>query len=196
MAFWTTTPTGHRFEVAGVDGTDRRPLGADLQLAWGGCIDAWSPDSSRVAAQVSVDGTPAILVADLEEGTVNVVRPTDGVAECPLWSPGGDLLAFASVRAEGRNLEVMADDGSAPRRVAGESDGLVVSGANSWSSDGKWIYFDAGDGSGNAIYRADPASGAVERLTDRSQEAMRPRCRPTTSACPISHSGMESSASS
>ena len=178
MAFWTTTPTGHQFEVAGVDGSDRRRLGADLQLAWGGCIDVWSPDSSRVAAQVSVDGTPAILVADLEDEHVRVVRPTDGVAECPLWSPGGDLLAFANVRTAGSTLEVMAPDGSAARRVAGGSDGLVVSGANSWSSDGKWIYFDAGDGSGNAIYRADPASGALERLTDESQEAYAPALSP------------------
>ena len=108
MAFWTTTPTGHRFEVAGVDGTDRRRLGADLQLAWGGCIDARSPDSSRVAAQVSVDGTPGILVPTSRTSPSVSCDPPTGLpnARC------GHRAVTSRIRQRAHRREHPRGDGS------------------------------------------------------------------------------------
>ena len=61
----------------------------------------------------------------------------------------------------------------------GGLDGAVVSGPDSWSADGRWIYFDAAppDGPGR-IYRADVARGLSEPLTPESLGARGPALSP------------------
>jgi hypothetical protein len=68
ISFWTTSSSGDRLEVVGVDGTGRPTLTSGVRLAWNGCIDTSALDSHAVAAEVLVDGVARILVADTPGG--------------------------------------------------------------------------------------------------------------------------------
>jgi hypothetical protein len=178
VTFWTGVPGGNQLEIANVDGTDQRRLAAGLTLSWTGCIDVWTADSRHLAAQVRESGRPAILVVDVATGTASLLRPPDGTPECPLWSPDGLSIAFRNTSGGSRSLEVVGADGTGWRSIAGGADGLSVAGANSWSPDGVWIYFDAAQGGGNGIFRADARTGALERLTDEALRAYAPALSP------------------
>lgn len=166
VSFWTTGPGGDRLEVASLDGADRRILTGGLQLTWNGCIDTWSLDSGAVAASVKADGVARILVADVAAGSARLLTPSSVSATCPLWSPDGSLIAFAMKTGGPQTLGVIHLDGSAIRDIGGGLDGASVSGPDSWSPDGQWIYFDAGKvNEPHRIYRADVGRGVSEPLT-------------------------------
>ena len=84
-------------------------------MAWGGCIDTWSPDSRYLATEVTVDDSSRILVADSATGTGRLVTPDGVVAHCPLWSPDGRWIAFAEEATlwADRILAVIRADGTA-----------------------------------------------------------------------------------
>ena len=142
VAYWKVDPGGDQLMFSGIDGQARS--GADLGQAvtWAGCVDTWSPDSRYLASEVKVDGTSRILVADARTGTARLVTPDGMVAHCPLWSPDSQSIAFAQELSSGSSvLSVMRADGSDIHDVSGDIGGADVAGANSWSSDGTWIYF-------------------------------------------------------
>jgi Tol biopolymer transport system component len=61
----------------------------------------------------------------------------------------------------------MRRDGSDVREISGDLEGRDVSGANNWSPDSRWVYFDAG----GHIYRANVERGHSERLTAGGRNA-------------------------
>ena len=178
VTFWTAVPGGNQLEIANEDGSGRHRLAGGLALSWTGCIDVWTADSRFLAAQVSEADRAAILVVDVVADTARLLRPPEGTPECPLWSPDGRSLAFRSTSGDSRSLAIMGADGTGSRTVAGGPDRLNVAGANSWSPDGTWIYFDAGKDGGNGIFRADARTGALERLTDEALQAYAPALSP------------------
>ncbi len=106
-----------------------------------------------------------ILLVDVASGSGEIIGPI-GAAN-PLWSPDGQLLAFCYPR-EGRSvLAVMYADGSGVRKVSGDLGVFDVSGANNWSPDGAWVYFDAqrNNYSEAHIYRAHVDDAYSEQLT-------------------------------
>jgi len=70
-----------------------------------GSIDL-SPDGTRVALSVSGDGDGSIWVWDFERGTFERMIPA--ATASPVWSPGGDRLAF---RSEAGGVAWSAADG-------------------------------------------------------------------------------------
>jgi hypothetical protein len=179
VSFWTGSGGGTRLDVIGVDGANRRQLSSDLVIVRRGCVDAWSTDSRWLAADVEVAGVASILVVDVATGVGHLLGPPSDVPECPLWSPDGHWLAFAQVAADAtRTLAIINADGTGYRRITGDLDGLEVSGPNSWSPDGTWIYFDAKQGNRGRIYRSNVVTGASEQLTGDSLAAFAPTLSP------------------
>lgn len=178
IAFWEpATAGGDRLVIVGIDGSRRQEIPAG-PVVWGGCIDTWAPDSSRLLSEVELAGSSRLVVADVSAGTVSPVTPSGADAECGLWSPNGDAIAFA-ITAPGRpaGLAVMALDGSA-HRVIGGLDGFDVDGANSWSPDGRWVYFSASGNSTSRVFRADVILEVAQPLTDLALGAAAPALSP------------------
>ena len=179
VSFWTTTPSGDRLEVIGVNGTSRRTLTTGLHLTWNGCIDTWAMDSHAVAAEVLVDGVSRILVADVTTGLSRLLTPPEVGALCPLWAPDGGSIAFAMKSASGQTLAVIGIDGHGLRVISGLAADVVVSGPDSWSPEGSWIYFDAAvSGQPGRVYRADVARGVSQGLTLEALGAAAPALSP------------------
>jgi Tol biopolymer transport system component len=179
VSFWTTTAFGDELDVIGVDGTGRRTLTSGLRLTWNGCVDTWALDSHAVASEVLVDGLARIVVADVRTGSPRLLTPPGVIAHCPLWAPDGGTIAFAMESGAGRSLAVIGIDGQRLREISGLPGDVAVSGPDSWSPEGSWIYFDAvASGRPTRVYRADVARGVSQGLTLESLGAAAPALSP------------------
>ena len=168
IAYWTLARGGDdTLMFIGIDGQGRTPVSVPRPVAWGGCIDTWSPDSRYLASEVTADGAHRILIADSATATGRLLTPDGMVGHCPIWSPDGRWIAFTEDVTSGPAvLAVMRTDGTALRSVSGDIGGVDVGGPNTWSPDGTWIYFTtAGPDLGN--WRTNVALGLSTRLTDR-----------------------------
>jgi len=144
----------------------------------------WSPDGKRIAYVT----TPTTLLRD-ERRNAFVVDASTGAAEridggadvqgTPLWSPDGRSLAFTTLRQthpmvpdsmpfrEIQNAHLVLYDVATkrPRDVSAGFDNSP--GALTWTSDGKSLYFTAGDRVYSSVFRFDIASGKYTQLTQR-----------------------------
>ncbi len=183
VSFWTDHGDVDWLEVFRPDGGDRRRVAADLDMQGAGCIDQWSPDSAELAV-TAVDAATAavrILVVDLS-GRARYITPPEARATCPIWSPDGTWLAFAQDVDGYRHVAIARPDGTGLRDVSGDLDGANASGANAWSSDGKFVYFDAKQiwehsGQGR-IYRADVVEGRSQLVFERDRVGDAPQLSP------------------
>ena len=177
VTYWTDART--RLEVMGIDGTGRRQLAESFDVQGARCYDVWSPDSRRVAAEVLGDDGQGILVVDVATGDGRFITNPRLEAGCPLWSPDGRFLALGYAGQTGaRGIGVIAADGGAFRDIGGELDGRSVGGANSWSPDGAWVYFDASSEDGGRVFRANVAGGFSDALTIPGLSAFAPALSP------------------
>jgi dipeptidyl aminopeptidase/acylaminoacyl peptidase len=174
-SFWTHHIGVDWLEVIRTDGQGRRRLAADLTLLNGGCIDRWSPDSTRLAVTAIDDATrrERILVVDLDGSAVFISPPGDQ-AYCPKWSPDGNWVAFVHGTGGFRMVGIARPDGSELHDVSGDLHGTWPSGAIAWSADGRYVYFDAegGEHAGRGqILRADAIAGGSAPALDRVADA-------------------------
>ncbi len=70
----------------------------------------------------------------------NLTRSPRSSERYPSWSPDGSRIAFNSDRDGTHNLFLMDGDGHNLRQLTHEKT-PVVAGMQSWTADGKWIYF-------------------------------------------------------
>src|SRR5438552_3102110 len=143
--FWTNEASRSHLFAIGVDGRDRHELAIGLSVTWDPSIDTWSLDSRFLATEVTLGGVARILIVNVATGAARPVTPPGLAAHNPLWSPDDLWLAFTPETATGRGLSVIRTDGTELHDVAGDLHGLDVSGPDTWSPDGEWIYFNAGD---------------------------------------------------
>lgn len=176
VTYWTIGGGRTRLYVVGVDGEDRRELASDTVLVWTDSIDTWSSDSRFLATAVRLNDqgsvTEQIVVVDTATGTARTVTPRETIAHNPLWSPDDRRIAFTEVAGADHSLAIIGTDASGMRTVSGDLTG--VGGPDTWSPDGRWIYFDS-DGH---VYRASVDDGFTQRLTGDDLGAFAPASSP------------------
>jgi Tol biopolymer transport system component len=99
-----------RLMSAARDGSDVRTLSESESYNW----PRLSPDGTRLVLQ-RVDGrrgTPDLWVKDLSRGTETRVTSPPNHGGLPVWSPGGDRLAFLWGRLASAGIGIGASDGT------------------------------------------------------------------------------------
>jgi eukaryotic-like serine/threonine-protein kinase len=99
-----------RLMSAARDGSDVRTLSESESYNW----PRLSPDDTRLVLQ-RVDGrrgTPDLWVKDLSRGTETRVTSPPNHGGLPVWSPGGDRLAFLWGRLASAGIGIGASDGT------------------------------------------------------------------------------------
>jgi TolB protein len=86
-------------------------------------------------------GDTELFIVDPDTGDArNLTRSPGSSERYPSCSPDGSLVAFNSNRDGTHNLYLINADGSGLRQLTHEKKG-VEAGMQSWTADGRWIYF-------------------------------------------------------
>jgi serine/threonine protein kinase/Tol biopolymer transport system component len=116
----------------------------------------YSPDGRRIAFASNRSGSHQIWVTNSDgSGTVQLTFfRGPGYTASPHWSPDGRQIYFGST-AEGQyGVYVISSEGGQPKRLGSEA-------PESWSRDGKWVYFHRGD----EIWKRPSLGGKMIQIT-------------------------------
>ncbi len=134
---------------------------------------SWSPDGKRIAFGGSKDpdlssgGTETIYVVDVDGTKVRKLLEGNGPSGNPKWSPDGKEIAYTTSNGQefffyaNRYIAVIPAEGGTPRVITKEFDedpNLI-----DWAQDG--IYFTASQKTAAHLFRVDPSTRAVKRLS-------------------------------
>ena len=154
----------------------RRTAGKDLTV---GGFD-WSPDGAKIAFSATVDpdlihgGTSDIYILDLADDKVRRIVDQAGPDSSPLWSPDGRTILFSSAMgkavyfARNSRLAVVPAGGGAVRSLTDAFDENPY--AVAWNGDGIW--FSASQKTSGHLFRLDPASLGIERVSAPDRAAV------------------------
>ncbi|HEY6327995.1 MAG TPA: S9 family peptidase [Blastocatellia bacterium] len=156
-------------------GTDKMPeprrLTEGTSFTVGGF--SWSPDSERIAFSAARDpdlgssDTSDIYVLGVAGKSIKKVVDTKGPDTEPMWSPDGKSIVYQTANAQedfyylNGVLAVVPAEGGTPTLLTekfDENPNLLV-----WSQDG--IYFSASQKTYQHLFRVDPATKSIERIT-------------------------------
>src|SRR5579872_652040 len=134
---------------------------------------SWSPDGRRIAFDATRDpdlgsqDTQQVYVLDMNDHHVRKLLEMAGPNGNPKWSPDGKEIAFVTANGDkfffysNRYIAAVPADGGTARVLTKEFDedtNLI-----DWSADG--IYFNALQKTAAHVYRLDPATSAIRRLS-------------------------------
>ena len=134
---------------------------------------AWSHDGSTIAFSATVNPdliqgvTSDIYLLKLNDDSVRKIVATDGPDNNPRFSPDDKQIVFSSYMgdkvyfASNSRLAIVSAEGGTARSLTDsfdENPGLV-----DWKTDG--IYFTALQKTASHLFRVDPASGKITRIT-------------------------------
>jgi dipeptidyl aminopeptidase/acylaminoacyl peptidase len=134
---------------------------------------SWAPDGKRIAFSAAKDpdlgsqDSEQISVLDLSDLHVRKLTETSGPNTRPRWSPDGKEIAFVTANGQpffffsNRYIATVPAEGGKPKVLTEtfDEDANLVD----WGPDG--IYFTALQRTYAHIFRVDPASGAVRRIS-------------------------------
>jgi len=133
----------------------------------------WSPDSKHLAFAATktpdlIDGLSAdIYVIDVDGGAVRPLVTQQGPDSSPRWSPDGQSIAFSTTMGDmlafhaNQRIAVVPATGGTPRVLTDAFDESASPLA--WRRDG--IYFTALAKTASHLFRIDPATKAIARLS-------------------------------
>jgi Tol biopolymer transport system component/DNA-binding winged helix-turn-helix (wHTH) protein len=121
-----------------------------------------SPDGKRIAFESGRSGNAEIWVADSNGANLFQLSsfrgPLTGTAR---WLPDSGHIVFDSHAGGHPELYIVSVDGGPPHRIA---TGTVSASEPSFSSDGRWIYFDGSDEQ-SGVWKVPAGGGAAIQLT-------------------------------
>jgi len=138
---------------------------------------SWSPDGKQIAFDASRDPdlssseTEQLYLLDLTDRHVRKRLDGGGPNGNPKWSPDGKQIAFSTSNGNrfyyyaNRRIAVVDADGGAPRLISeafDENPNLI-----DWGPDG--VYFTASQKTNGHVFRIDPASRAIRRISGPDQ---------------------------
>jgi dipeptidyl aminopeptidase/acylaminoacyl peptidase len=113
-----------------------------------------------------------VKLLELSSGNIRELVTRPGSDTQPRFSPVGQWIAFSS--SFGRDawhgnspIWLVKPDGSGLRNLSEPFDEEPEDAQ--WSADGKWIYYDAGQGVASRLFRIEVASGKWEALSDHDR---------------------------
>ncbi|MGE0133220.1 MAG: prolyl oligopeptidase family serine peptidase [Blastocatellales bacterium] len=134
---------------------------------------SWSQDGKQIAFSATINpdlingGTSDVYLLNLANNSVKKLITQPGPDNNPRWSPDGKQIVFSSAMGNPKfyhsnsRLAVVSVDGGTPRSITDafdEQPGFVK-----WSADG--IYFGGLQKTASHLFRVDPATGRVTRMT-------------------------------
>jgi dipeptidyl aminopeptidase/acylaminoacyl peptidase len=134
----------------------------------------WSPDGTRIAFDATKDpaladeGTANIYILTLADKSVKKLTDAPGPNENPVWSPDGSQIAYNSQNGNpyffyaNSVIDVVpVSGGGAPKILTAnfDEDAQLLE----WSPQG--IYFEAQQRTYSHLFRIDPASDSITRVT-------------------------------
>ncbi|MFN7945469.1 MAG: S9 family peptidase [Blastocatellia bacterium] len=134
---------------------------------------AWSPDGARIAFSATINpdlingGTSDIYLLTVADNSIRKLVTQPGPDSNPRWSPDGKQIVFTSAMGNPKyfhsnsKLAVISAEGGAPRSLTDSFDeqpNLI-----DWQADG--IYFSGLQKTASHLFRADPATAKVTRLS-------------------------------
>lgn len=133
----------------------------------------WSPDSKWIVYQQDSGGNElwGLFAVPSEGGeAVNLTNTPEIREENPLWSPNGKTIAFGYKPKDSPSYDIALLDWQTKkvRKLTNEESKNHSWGAVAWTADGKTIFANRGEISGESesdVYAIDVASGKVENLT-------------------------------
>lgn len=148
----------------------QRTKGKDFHLS----SFSWSPDGRQIAFSATINpdlinsGTADIYLLNLADNSVRKIVSQPGPDNNPRWSPDGKQLIFSSAMGNPKyyhsnlRLAVVPVEGGAPRSITDSFDERPS--FVEWNADG--IYFSGLQKTASHLFRIDPASGRIVRITD------------------------------
>ena len=134
---------------------------------------SWSPDGTRIAFSAQRDpdlislDTADLYVVTVGDKAVKKIVSTPGPDRNPKWSPDGKKIAFETAAASryffytNAKIGVVSPDGGAVQILTDSFD--EDPSLAGWGPDG--IYFAAAQKTAAHLFRLNPATGAVEKLS-------------------------------
>jgi serine/threonine-protein kinase len=155
---YQTTPPEHQVVRVTRDGTAQ-----PVDPGWRGRFEqlGLSPDGTRLAITVDLEGRSELWVKALGRGTLTRLAYEGTYDYRPSWTPDGRSILFVSDRPGHSALYQIPADGSAPASLL-RDDPRGVDEA-SVSRDGRWLVYRAGSGGGRDIYAIRPGRDSVPR---------------------------------